>query len=390
MYRIVNRKKLLLTHIADAISRQVSGMFRHSDTVTEIMPEFVKRILIIRTAYIGDVVMTMPMIKPLKHRFPEARISFLTSRAAAPLLKHHPDIDSVLEFDPFWFYSVNPAGYLKFIRKLIHCRFDLIIEARGDIRDLLFLVFPMKARYKLSYAIGGGSFVLTHVVPHPHINHRVDYHLDIVKFLGGNTDQYHLDWGGYETPEEAHHVRKVFEENNISMPFWCAHPGSRLPLKRWSDDGYAAAFDRIMTKIQQPLVLLGSAQEITEIQRIADRMKHRPHIIAGKIDLRAMSGIIRRASLFVCNDSAPMHIASALKTPTAAIFGPSKSDQTGPWNTTSVVIEKPCACRNQCDEHTCTNTTYQYCMKMITVTDVVDAAIALWKRTGIQKSNEWG
>ena len=378
MYRIVNRKKLLMTRIADAIGNLVFGVFRCSGTVTAIIPESVKRILVIRTAYLGDVMMTVPMLKPLKSRFPDAHISFLTSTAAAPLLENNPDIDAVLELNPFWFYSGRPIDYLVFIQKLRHNPFDLIIEARGDIRELLLLVFPLKARYKLSYAVGGGAFVLTHVVPHPHVNHRVDYHLDMVKYLGGKADRNHLEWEIFQSPEEKSRIQSILDKEGIRTPFWCAHPGSRLPLKRWMNDRYAAAFDQISEKIQRPLVLLGAYSEVVELEKIADRLKHRPHILSGIINLRDVSGILRRSSLFVCNDSAPMHIAAAAKTPTVAIFGPSKSAQTGPCSPLSSVVEKACACRDRCDEQTCTDKTYHYCMKSISVKDVVAAALDLW------------
>jgi lipopolysaccharide heptosyltransferase II len=341
----------------------------------------VKHILVIRTAYIGDVMMTVPIIQPLKRRFPNASISFLTSSAAAPLLKNNPDIDAVLELNPFWFYPGHIFDYPVFMRSLKRQRFDLVIEARGDIREILLLVLPLSARYKLSYAVGGGAFALTHVVPHPTINHRVDYHLEMARHLGCHVDRTKLQWEIHLTLEEKVHIGKILEYEGIQHPFWCAHPGSRLPLKRWMIDRYAEAFDQIAEKIRCPLVLLGTHDEIGNVQAIADRLKRRHHNLAGKIDLREMAGILQRSSLFVCNDSAPMHIAAAVKTPTVAIFGPSKSQQTGPCSPVAAVVEKPFACREYCDEHRCTNEHHHDCMKSISVNDVVDTAWQLWQRT---------
>jgi ADP-heptose:LPS heptosyltransferase len=146
------------------------------------------------------------------------------------------------------------------------------------------------------------------------------------------------------------------------------------------DDRYAAAFDQISEKIKVPLVLLGARGEVAEVEKIACRLKRRPHVLAGKISLREMCGIVARASLFVCNDSAPMHIAAALKTPTVAIFGPSKSAQTGPRSPAATVVEKPFACRDRCDEQACMNKIHHECMKSIAVQDVVAAALDLWLR----------
>jgi len=381
MYRIVNRKKRILTSLADRIGRLLFGWLHPSDPPAEIVSESVRHILVIRTAYIGDVMMAVPMIRPLKRRFPHARISFLTSTAAAPLLKNNPDIDTVLELNPFWFYPSRIADYFVFIRRWRRHRFDLVIEARGDIREILMLVMPLNARYKMSYAVGGGAFALTHVIPHPQINHRVDYHLDMAAYLGAPVDRIRLNWGIRLTSEENARVEKILEREGIQQPFWCAHPGSRLPLKRWIADRYVPAFDQISEMIRCPLVLLGTQHELSDLKAIASGLKYRHHILAGKIDLREMVGILNKAALFVCNDSAPMHIAAAMQIPTVAIFGPSKSMQTGPRSPVASVVEKPFPCRDSCDEHICRHEIHHDCMKSITVKDIVATAWDLWQRT---------
>ncbi|WP_028324536.1 glycosyltransferase family 9 protein [Desulfatirhabdium butyrativorans] len=384
MYRIVNRKKLLMTQVADAIGYAMRRMLRRPIASGEtglLDPSSVKRILVIRTAYIGDVVMTLPILKPLKQRFPDARISFMTSSDAASLLKNNPYVDEVLEVNPFWFYSGKRWDWLRSLRSWRRCRFDLIIEARGDIRDLLFLVFLLRAGRKVSYAVGGGGFVLTDIVSHPRINHRVNYHLDLVKYLDCDVDPDNLEWDIYETAEETDCIRRILAEAGIPSSFWCAHPGSRLPLKRWMNERYAETFDRISETTGLPLVLLGTRGDAGNIQAICRLLKQRPYCLIGKLGLRELSGVIRRACLLVCNDSAPMHIAALVKTPTVALFGPSKSSQTGPFSPVARVVETPCMCRERCDEHACSNRGYHHCMKSIAVNDVVQSALELWKQT---------
>ncbi len=166
----------------------------------EISQERIKEILIIRTAYIGDVMMTVPILKPLKNRFPDAKISFLTSIGAKEILENNPYIDELITYNPFWFYSSTKKKYLKFIKGLRGRIFDLVIEARGDIRELLFLVWPLKARYKVSYDVGGGGYFLTHVVPYNGLDHKVRYHLDMVRFLGCETSN--IEWDVYLTEDE--------------------------------------------------------------------------------------------------------------------------------------------------------------------------------------------
>ncbi len=110
--------------------------------------------------------------------------------------------------------------------------------------------------------------------------------------------------------------------------------------------------------------------------------------LAGKTDLRLLASLIERFNLFICNDSAPLHIASAMKTPTVAIFGPSKSIETGPYGNTHIVVEKDFPCRYSCDENVCKHKIYNECMTAITTDDVCNAVkdILETKITELKKS----
>ncbi|MCI5210978.1 MAG: hypothetical protein D3910_19820 [Candidatus Electrothrix sp. ATG2] len=134
MYKIINRKKRIATIIADILGHILFFPLRFVRKQESITPERVKTICVIRTAYIGDVIMTLPILPALQKRFPEAKITFLTSTASAAVLQHNTYIDKILTFNPFWFYSGSIRDWLVFIKKLRTLRFDLLIETRADIR----------------------------------------------------------------------------------------------------------------------------------------------------------------------------------------------------------------------------------------------------------------
>jgi len=335
------------------------------------LPARIRRILVIRTAYIGDVVMTLPILNPLKKRFPEAAITVLTSEGGKQIVKNHPCVDEILVYEPFWFYKRPVKDYFPFIRRLRQHRFDLVIEARADIRDILFLAFPAISRVKLSYATGGGGFALSCAVPYDILKHKVEYHLDLVRFLGCRIDA--VEWGVYLTDNEQQKLRTLLTACGIEPPYICAHPGGRLLLKRWPIRRCAALYDRIMERFGRTLVLLGTASEKDLTRKIVSHMKHRPVILTGMTSIRQLSGLIAGARLMVCNDSAPMHLAAASGTPTVAIFGPSKSVETGPWGPGHVVVEAPMACRHTCDESHCRNRFFHACMEAVPVDAVYQA-----------------
>jgi lipopolysaccharide heptosyltransferase II len=380
-YKIINRKKLYATVLADIIGNIIflPKLFFKKDR--KITPENINEILVIRTAYAGDAMMTVPMLKPLKDRFSNARISFLTSTCAGEILRGNPYIDEIITYEPFWFYQTGKKDYVKFISCLKKKSFDLVIEARGDIRELLFIVFPLRARFKVSYDFGGGSYFLTHAVPYKEMKHRVEYHLDIARHLGCKTES--IEWGVYLTAEENNSVRELLKSHSITQPFISVHPGGRLPLKRWITERYALLYDKLIEEYGMPLIMLGSKEETALSADIVKNMKHKPHVLTGGLSVRELAAVLSESALFVCNDSAPMHIAAAVKTPTVAVFGPSKSIETAPYGNTHRVVEKDLPCRYKCDEVSCRFKRFHACMRDIEVKDVFSAVKDVFEETKI-------
>ena len=343
----------------------------------------IKEILVIRTAYLGDVIMTLPILKPLKESYPRARISFLTSSKAKEVLENNPYIDEILIYDAFWFY---PNGfkravkdYLTFLQILRFRRYDLVIEARADIRDILLLAYLSKNRYRVSYKVGGGACLLTHIVPFQKIKHKVDYHLDIARRLNCKIDC--VEWNIYLTKSEEQQAEHILTKKGgvLGKPIVAIHPGARKELKRWSGSGFATVADALTDSLNASVILAGGPDEIELVKQIEGMMKNKPLILAGKTTLRELAALLKKCDLFICNDSSPLHIASTIKTPTVAIFGPSKSKETGPYGNIHRVVEKDFPCRFTCDEDVCEHKVYQACMKAITPDDVYNAAMELIK-----------
>jgi lipopolysaccharide heptosyltransferase II len=369
MYRIINKKKRVATLVADIVGNIVFFSRLLKRRQKEINPADIRNILIVRSAYIGDVVMTLPILKPLRKRFPQAHITFLTSETARPVLENNPFIDEIITYSPFWFYPTPKGAYFAFIKHMRQKRFDIVIEARGDIRELLLLVFPLKATYTISHAVGGGGFLLSHIVPSAGRNHRVEYHLEIARFLGCEVCDA-IEWDMYLSPDEQKKCSDVLAAHKLADSFFAAHPGSRVPLKAWPEDRCARLYDLLITEYCRPLVIFGAEGDRGMIDRITAGMKQRPIVMTGNLDLREFAAMVSRAGIFICNDSAPMHIAVAMKVPTVAVFGPSKSGETGPYGRNVRVVEKDFSCRFCCDETTCSHEAYHGCMLSIEPQDV--------------------
>lgn len=370
MYKIINRKKLVATVLADTLGKVLffpSNMFKDR---APVIRENVRRILVIRTAYVGDVLMAMPLLKPLREGFPGASITFLTSSAAGPVLENCPYVDEVVTYSPFWFYKGTAGEYFDFIREFRKREFDLVIETRADIREIMALVMPLTARYKVSYDVGGGVWALSHVVPYPGLKHKVEYHLDIARYLGCPVSD--VDWGVRVTDDERKKAMETLKSRGISKPFALVHPGSRLKLKMWKPERYAALIKK-MAGDGLKVALLGhpSEKDVTDV--ILDKSAGAVVSLVGAFDMRQLMAVIAEAGLIVLNDSGPLHMAAALGTPVVAVFGPSKSAETAPYRVKSEVVEKDYPCRFRCDESSCSNVRYHGCMEDISVDDVFRA-----------------
>ncbi len=381
VYKIINRKKLFATVIGDTLGRILFFPKKLLGRPQPVNPGEIHKICIIKTAYIGDVVMTLPMLAPLRKLFPDAEITFLTSSSAAPLLRNNPYINRIEIFDPFWFYPVPMLTWFTFLKKAGSMAYDLVIETRGDIREIALLVFWMQSKVKVSYDIGGGGYLLSHVVPYPGVRHKVDYHIDIIKYLGGSDISVSTAPGINLTPDEHREMGIFLKEKGVTGPFIAVHPGARLKAKRWPHERFARLCSLLSTHCQLPVVLPGSLQEKELVAAIHALAPENTIPVAGELNIRQLAALLSRAAVMVCNDSAPMHIAAAMKTPVVAIFGPSKKEETAPYATQSIVIDKDFSCRPSCDENSCRQPVKQACMQAIEVEEVFHAVQRLLNKT---------
>jgi lipopolysaccharide heptosyltransferase II len=378
-YKIINRKKLIITILIDLVGYLFflpKVIFRKNRG--NLDDDNIKEILIIRTAYIGDVIMTLPVCKPLKTKYPDARVTFLTCSKAESALRGNPYIDEILTYDAFWFYPQDRKKsfneYRTFLKKLRSKRYDMVIEARADMRDIIFIASMSRSRCRISYGVGGGGYLLTDIVPYERLKHKVDYHLDIVKYLGCPVDD--LEWDIYLTENEEKEVREALAAKGIDFgkSLVAIHPGGRKELKSWSAEGYADIADRLIEDFDATVVFTGSPDEAFLSKRIQGMMNNKSYMLAGSVSLRGLTSVLRMCDLFICNDTSPLHIASAIGTPTVAVFGPSKSIETGPYGNIHRVVENDYPCRYGCDENTCRHDVYNECMTTITPDKVYSAA----------------
>ncbi|MBN1296626.1 glycosyltransferase family 9 protein [bacterium] len=379
-YKIINRRKLGLVMAADwmlSAARSV-GLIRTDrlPLLPNVAPD-IRRVLLIRLAYIGDVIMTQPVTRVVREAFPNASVHFLTSSAATPLLQRDPCIDRVISFDAPWFYRGVDRSRARCNLEQLAGAYDLGIDFRGDIRNIWHCLYRPGIPYRLSYSSGGGGALLTHPISWTELKHKVEFHLDLLRKAGFPAERrdpvIHLS--GDEITGIRERLDRIPACRGV-RPI-VIHPGSRLPLKRWS----VAHFTRLIHRLDQenlgPVVLVESRENAS----ITGQLRNLNGVQAdftGALSIREMAALFRSASVLICHDSAPMHIAAASGCRVVALFGPSRPLETAPSGTGHRIIEAACNLKDRCDESRCLDR-YRGCMDRIDVETVVDAVRAVLK-----------
>jgi len=381
VYKIVNRKKRIKIFLIDTLLRWfvTAGGLRKTEDRSRFNtpPGEIRKILAIRLAYIGDLVMTLPALAALKELFPGAEIHLLTSKRASQVVQGSPSVGKVIPYDAPWFYPEGMWGrkvreYFSMLRRLRKEAYDLVIDFRGDFRNILFLVRPVGAKHRVSYDITGGGYFLTSVAPYRRIKHRTDFHLDLVKFLGASGNGSRRERIGLTEPERQE-GEKLLREAGLPpgsvLVGFC--PGAREKLKEWGTVPFARLAELMMAHWNARIILFGSRADQATARSIKERCGADGIVdMTGRTTLRQLMACLSSLDLVVANDSAPMHLAAALDVPVVGIFGPSKAMETAPISSRAAVVEQYIPCRFSCDESRCHIQDDRACLRKITPVEV--------------------
>lgn len=327
----------------------------------------VKRILLIKLRYLGDVVLSTPVLPLLRKQFPEAKMTFLVNPGTAAVLQDNPYLEEVwvLPRQSWW-------QQLRFIQHVREAKFDTVIDLTDGDRSA-FLSWVTGARVRLGYNRDRrwrGKFY-SQVLPSAYGSmHMVEYHQQAIAGLGihesvGEPEVYiHSEVG--QQDEEA--FGDFFAKG---QPLVLLHPTARYVFKAWPLERFAALADWLSGQ-GICVALIGSQREILIGQQIMNLTKHKPVNLMGKTRLSQLVALMRRSLLLIGNDGGPIHIASAVGCPVLGLFGPTDPAVWGPRGSNVKVIYKGLDCR-ECFYPGCSRGE-ESCMRQISVEEVCQTA----------------
>jgi len=334
-------------------------------------------ILVVQTAFPGDVVLTLPMVQRLARARPGTSIDVVTIPATAVLLEGHPDVRSVIEYDKRGRDS-GPGGLLRLARRLKSGGYESAIVPHRSLRSAL-LVRLAGIPVRIGFDNSAGRFLWTAKVGYRPADHEILRNLSLLGPLGVETSGIEAP-RLYPSAEEKARVDEFLRgrEGGGSGPVAAVAPGSVWATKRWPEDRFADLV-RELDGAGWTVVLVGGPADAPLCARIAATARGRGILDAsGKFSLAGSAELIGRARVLVCNDSAPLHLAGAMGVRVVSIFGATvPSFGFGPIGAEDVVIETDgLACR-PCGIHggdRCPIGTFD-CMVQIGPRRVLDAVL---------------
>ncbi len=335
----------------------------------------IEKILIIRLSSLGDVVLTTPVIRSLKQKFPQSQIFFLTKVQYQDLLTSDPYVFDLVGFDPQDKHK-GISGFFKLIRELNALEFDLLVDLHANLRSFL-LRRLLKAGIKIKYDKRWlARFLLVHfkflkAKPNP----TIDSYLKTLGKIGVSRCERNPRIFLNQKSEDFLKdfvIEKKIEKDDIVVGI---HPGAKWETKRWTEEKFARVCQVLIRKPELKVILFGDQEDQVAIERISSRTGDHKVSKAVNLPLSDLLGPIKRCDCFVTNDSGPMHIASAVGVPVVAIFGPTHP-QLGfsPIGSENVVLSANVEC-SPCSLHgekKCRKRA-RYCMDLIEPEMVTDA-----------------
>ena len=349
-----------------------------------------KHILVSLLSPIGDTLLATPALAALKRRYPDATLTVIVSASNAGILEDNPDVtDRILVPPP----GKGPTLW-RFARAMRannrnREKYDLVVSLSAASSFVTFVSGLSRGQYKMApppfwWAVGGHSAEYR-------ARHTIDqYLLAIAPLVDPPRSDDDRVPRLFLTIQDRSAARRLLRENGLAPTklLIAMHVGGDgfNGRKRWAPKRFAEVANALIAKFDAHVLLIGGKVDTPLAEETLALIPHGATLLAGATPLKVTAALIEEATLFIGNDSAPMHMAAAVGTPAVGIFGPSDWNEFHPVGKTGYqhrVVHSDLAC-SPCfrflgnDAPWVPNTCYsRACLKAITPQQVMAAASEL-------------
>jgi heptosyltransferase-2 len=338
-----------------------------------------RRILVARTDRIGDVLLSTPVLKALREHYPMSYIAMMVAPATKDIVEGNPYIDKVIVFDKD--KSRGLFSTINFAKRLKKDGFDIAVILHPTVRVHL-LAFLAGIKERIGYDRKGPYF-LTRTIAHRKqegTKHESEYNFDLLEPLGIYNVQRELYMPIRSSSQRV--VEELLEQAGITPQetLVAINPASSCISRRWPLSKFAQVIDGLAARQGVKVLIIADTQHRNISEELLSLTQSMPLDFSGRFDLSGLASLFKRCRLVISNDSGPVHMAVAVKTPVISIFGrnqPGLSPRRwGPLGPADIFLHKKTECE-PCLAHACTNSFK--CLEAISVEEVLAHAERILK-----------
>lgn len=293
----------------------------------------------VKLDHIGDVILATPAIESLRNEFPYARLRVVVGAWSKEVLENNPSIDEIICYDPPWLdrsltkrLSGKREENRETMRRLLGIKHDLIVDLRRNDFNHIAFSSSLASDHLLAYKTKSEfDHLITHGVSVSNKEHVIDQQIKLLKTLGLKSGKmpklYPQDedeaWAAKELPSRK--------------PKVAIFTGAGVPLKKWPEDKFMK-LGRRLSDVGFELIMVGGEQESKFGRIMTDQFK--AINLCGKTSLLQLASVLKRVHILVSNDSAPVHVASAVATPVVVVTKPNAKVEFAPAGDGNVTISR--------------------------------------------------
>ncbi|MFH1655379.1 MAG: lipopolysaccharide heptosyltransferase II [Candidatus Omnitrophota bacterium] len=328
-----------------------------------------KNILMIKISAIGDVILSVPSIRAIKNKFPQAKIYCLVGKESKQILHNCPYLNGLIVYDREGKHK-GIKGILDISKELRKYNFDLVVDLQNN-RSSHIISFLSMSPERFGYDNGKFSFLLNHKVKQLPIGiPPVEHQFRTLKLLGIQDKDVELEL--WPSKENEDHVKGLLDsywvnkKERIVGINLCA--SKKWVTKCWPIEKFAQLCNALSNENIR-VVVTGTKDEAGFAEKLQEKTSSKLLIFSGKTTLMQLVALIKRCNVFITGDSAPLHIAAAAGVSVVALFGPTSPERHMPPAKNAMVIRKDLNC-SPCYKPQCRKTE---CMSDIGVAEVFQA-----------------
>lgn len=340
------------------------------------LPGNIKTVLVIQIGDIGDVVLSLPVLQALKENLPGISLIYAVRAKAASLARECEWVDNVVAIDTDRRNWAETIRYqISFFKNLWSYHIDLTIDLRMDPRGSVLTALS-RARHRMGFCLQGGNIwrnrIFTHLWDPPPIpgQHMIEYLLRLPGAFGINAAS--LTPRIQPSGQNRQAASDLFSRAGVSdnVPVVAVQPFSLWRYKEWGDEKFTGLIRRLVNNKHLQIIILGGPEDAKRATTMAEKAAV-PGVqsFAGETPIGMLPAILERCILSIGGDSAGIHIAAAVGTPTIGIYGPSAAHIWAPRGQGHRVIQKDFPCL-PCEQKGCNGSGVSKCLNEMSIEEV--------------------